>query len=156
MKNISEILELTDEIEIIEAVGENIWIKKQESDDFTLLTEAERTFVYIDVFEAAMNEGGFNNFFNNDSGNFAFEIKVAYAAINAPKTALLIEKALGLFSKGAYNDDLMERRKLLAKMDDKTFSGWEDLDEIFFNDEQEEDILVLIVEYIRKNKTTFN
>ena len=62
MKNINEILKLTDEIEIIEAVGTNIWNKKEESDDFTLLNDYERTFVYIDVFEAAMNEGGFNHF----------------------------------------------------------------------------------------------
>ena len=153
--NINEILELTDEIEIIEAVGENIWNKKKESDDFTLLNDQERTFVYIDVFEAAMNEGGFNNFFSTEAGNFALEIKAAYKAINAPKTALLIEKALGLFPKESYNDDLEIRNKQLAKMDEMVFSGWEDLDELFFDEEQEEDIVALIVEFIRENKESF-
>lgn len=156
MNNINEILQLTDEIEIIEAVGSHIWDKKQQSDDFTLLTDGERTFVYIDVFEAAMNEGGFNYFFSNEAGNFAEEIKEAYKAIKAPKTALLIEKALGLFPKGDYKDDIDERSKQLAKMDDKAFSGWEDLDEIFFNEEQEEDIVALIVEYIKENKKKFS
>lgn len=156
MNNINEILQLTDEIEIIEAVGSHIWDKKQQSDDFTLLTDGERTFVYIDVFEAAMNEGGFNYFFSNDAGNFALEIKEAYKVIKAPKTALLIEKALGLFPKGDYKDDIDERSKQLAKMDDKAFSGWEDLDEIFFNEEQEEDIVALIVEYIKENKKKFS
>lgn len=156
MNNINEILQLTDEIEIIEAVGSHIWDKKQQSDDFTLLTDGERTFVYIDVFEAAMNEGGFNYFFSNEAGNFALEIKEAYKVIKAPKTALLIEKALGLFPKGDYKDDIDERSKQLAKMDDKAFSGWEDLDEIFFNEEQEEDIVALIVEYIKENKEKFS
>lgn len=153
--NINEILQLTDEIEIIETVGANIWNKKEESDDFTLLNDYERTFVYIDVFEAAMNEGGFNNFFSTDAGNFALEIKEAYKAIKAPKTALLIDKALGLFPKGDYNDNLSERSKQLAKMDEKAFSGWEDLDELFFDEEQEEDIVALIVEFIRDNKKSF-
>jgi len=156
MINLDKILQLTDEIEIIEAVGSHIWNKKQQSDDFTLLTDGERTFVYIDVFEAAMNEGGFNYFFSNDAGNFALEIKEAYKVIKAPKTALLIEKALGLFPKGDYKDDIDERSKQLAKMDDKAFSGWEDLDEIFFNEEQEEDIVALIVEYIKENKGKFS
>lgn len=156
MKNINEILQLTDEIEIIEAVGTNIWNKKNESDDFTLLNDCERTFVYVDVFEAAMNEGGFNYFFSNDAGNFALEIKEAYKTIKAPKTALLIEKALSLFPKGDYKDDIDERSKQLAKMDDKAFSVWEDLDELFFDDEQEEDIVTLIVEFIKENKTSFD
>lgn len=154
--NINEILQLTDEIEIIEAVGANIYKKKEQSDDFTLLNDYERTFVYIDVFEAAMNEGGFNNFFSTEAGNFALEIKNSYKAINAPKTALLIEKALGLFPNNDFKDILDERNKQLAKMDEMVFSGWEDLDELFFDEEQEEDIVALIVEYIRKHKEKFN
>lgn len=156
MKKINEILQLTDEIEIIEAVGANIWNKKNESDDFTLLNDCERTFVYVDVFEAAMNEGGFNYFFSNDAGNFALEIKEAYKAIKAPKTALLIEKALSLFPKGDYKEDINERSRQLAKMDDKAFSGWEDLDELFFEDEQDEDVVSLIVAFIKENKTSFD
>lgn len=155
MKNINEILQLTDEIEIIEAVGTNIWNKKNQSDDFTLLNDNERVFVYIDVFEAAMNEGGFNYFFSNEAGNFALEIKDAYKAIQAPKTALLVEKALGLFPKESYVDNLDKRNQILAKMDELAFSGWEDLDEIFFEDEQEEDIVSLVVAFIKENKSSF-
>lgn len=155
MKNINEILQLTDEIEIIETVGTNIWNKKNQSDDFTLLNDNERVFVYIDVFEAAMNEGGFNYFFSNEAGNFALEIKEAYKAIKAPKTALLVEKALYLFPKESYNDNLDNRNQILAKMDELAFSGWEDLDEIFFEDEQEEDIVALVVAFIKENKSSF-
>ncbi len=39
-------------------------------------------------------------------------------------------------------------------MDEKIISGWEDLDEMFFT-EEEEDVVNLIVEFIRKNKTKF-
>jgi hypothetical protein len=153
--NINEILQLTDEIEIIEAVGTNIYKKKELSDDFTLLNDNERTFVYIDVFEAAMNEGGFNNFFSTEAGNFALEIYKAYIEIEAPKTALLIEKALELFPENNYTDNFEKRNKQLAKMDEMIFSGWEDLDELFFDEEQEEDIVSLIVEYIKKHKEKF-
>ena len=79
----------------------------------------------------------------------------AYKAINAPKTALLVEKALGLFPNESYKDDLDNRNKQLAKMDEMVFSGWEDLDELFFDEEQEEDIVTLIVEFIRENKDKF-
>ena len=84
MKNINEILTLTDEIEIIEAVGTIIWDKKQEADE---LSEGETNFILIDIFEGAINEGGFLHFFSNEVGDYAREVLEAYKKIGAPKTA---------------------------------------------------------------------
>lgn len=153
MKNTEEILQLTDEIEIIEAVGTLIWDKKQEDDT---LTEGETNFVLIDIFEGAMNEGGFSFFFDKEAGDYAREILEAYQKIGAPKTAHLIAKAIGSFGINNYFDETEKRKKAIAKLDDKVISGWEDLDEIFFNEEQEEDIVSLIVSYIRKNPMYFD
>lgn len=153
MKNTAQILQLTDEIEIIEAIGSHVWNKKQESDN---LTEAETTFVLIDIFEGAMNEGGFYYFFNGETGGFAREILEAYKNIEAPKTANIIAKAIGLFGINNYFDETGKRQNAINKLDEKVLSGWEDLDELFFNDEQEEDIVALIVAYIKKNQTQFD
>ncbi|MEQ3662634.1 MAG: DUF4375 domain-containing protein [Flavobacterium sp.] len=152
MKNINEILQLNDEIEIIEAVGTIIWDKKQESDE---LTEGEKHFVLIDIFEGAMNEGGFLHVFNNEVGDYTREIVEAYKKIGAPKTANIIAKAIGLFGINNFHDELEKRKNAIAKLDENALSGWEDLEEIFFNDEQEEDVVALIVEYIRNNKEMF-
>ena len=106
MKNIEEILKLTDEIEIIEAVGKNIWDKKEESEDFRTLTEGEKTFVYIDMFEGAMHEGGFTYFFDFECGDYALEVISAYKNVGAPKTANIVAKAVGLFGINNYFDIL--------------------------------------------------
>ncbi|WP_445457484.1 DMP19 family protein [Flavobacterium sp. HNIBRBA15423] len=153
MKNTTEILQLTDEVEIIEAIGTIIWDKKQEDDT---LTEGETNFVLIDIFEGAMNEGGFSFFFKKEAGDYAKEILEAYKKIGAPKTANIIAKAIGLFGINNYYDETEKRKKAIAKLDEKVFSGWEDLDEIFFNDEQEEDIVSLIVNYIKNNQHDFD
>ena len=97
MSKINEIVNLADEIEIIEAVGTIIWNKKEETDGFTDLSEGEKTFVLIDIFEGAMNEGGFQFFFENETGDYAREIVEAYKKIGATKTANIIAKAIGLF-----------------------------------------------------------
>lgn len=149
MQNIETILKSEDEIAIIEAVGNQIWDKKETGN----LNDFELTFVYVDIFEAAMNEGGLHYFFNTESGDFAAEIIQAYKDINAIKTATLITKAFQLLTV-KYTTDTEARKKVIAKLDEKIISGWEDLDEIFFS-EEEEDVVVLIVEYIRKNKTQF-
>ena len=149
MQNIETLLQLDDEIAIIEAIGTHIWDKKQKTD----LNHAEKTFVLIDIFEAAMNEGGLHYFFNNESGDFATEIIQAYKEIKAPKTATLLTKAFQLFTV-KYTEDTTKRQEVIAKLDEKIISGWEDLDEIFFT-EEEEDVVALIVAFIRKNKTKF-
>ena len=149
MQNIETVLQLDDEIAIIEAIGTHIWDKKQKAD----LNHAEKTFVLIDIFEAAMNEGGLHYFFNNESGDFATEIIQAYKEIEAPKTATLLTKAFQLFTV-KYTENKTKRQEIIAKLDEKIISGWEDLDEIFFT-EEEEDVVALIVAYIRKNKTKF-
>jgi len=153
MKNINEILTLTDEIEIIEAVGTIIWDKKQEADE---LSEGETNFILIDIFEGAINEGGFLHFFNNEVGDYAREVLEAYKKIGAPKTANIIAKAIGLFGINNFHDELEKRKNAIAKLDENALSGWEDLEEIFFEDEQEEDVVAIIVDYIRNNTSEFN
>jgi hypothetical protein len=54
-----------------------------------------------------------------------------------------------------FHDELEKRKATILKLDELVLSGWEDLEEIFFNDEQEEDVVTLIVEYIRNNKEQF-
>ena len=41
MSKIENILKLEDEIKIIEAIGEIIWQKKEETEDFSSLTDEE-------------------------------------------------------------------------------------------------------------------
>ncbi|NHM01191.1 DMP19 family protein [Flavobacterium difficile] len=149
MQTIETVLESNDEIAIIEAVGTHIWAKKQTGD----LNHFELTFVYVDIFEAAMNEGGLHYFFNTESGDFAKEIIQAYKDINATKTATLLTKAFQLFTV-KYTSNTEDRKKVIEKMDEKSISGWEDLDELFFS-EEEEDVVNLIVDYIRNNKSKF-
>jgi len=156
MSKINEIVNLVDEIEIIEAVGTIIWNKKEETDGFTDLSEGEKTFVFIDIFEGAMNEGGFQFFFENETGDYAREIVEAYKKIGATKTANIIAKAIGLFGINNFSNDLETRELVMEKLEDSVFSGWEDLDEIFFSEEQEEDVVALIVGYIKNNKSEFN
>lgn len=149
MQNIETILKLEDEIAIIEAVGTHIWAKKETGD----LNNQELIFVYVDIFEAAMNEGGLNYFFTTESGDFASEVIQAYKDINATKTATLLTKAFQLFTV-KYTAITEDRKKVIEKFDEKIISGWEDLDEVFFT-EEEEDVVGLIVAYIKKNKNKF-
>ncbi len=154
MSKINNILKLEDEVAIIEAVGTLIWDKKEETEDFSSLTDEEKVFVFIDIFEGAMGEGGFEFFFSSESGNFVEEIITSYQEIKAIKTAELISNAVKIFPK-SYDTDLETRVAAIEKADENTISGWEDLDELFFTNETEEDVVTLIVNYIKENESQF-
>ena len=154
MSKINSILKLEDEVAIIEAIGTLIWEKKEETQDFSALTDEEKVFVFIDIFEGAMGEGGFHFFFNSESGNFVEEIITSYQEINAIKTAELISNAVKTFPNG-YDTNLESRNAAIESADENIISGWEDLDEIFFTNETEEDVVSLIVEYIKANEGQF-
>lgn len=154
MNKINNILQLEDEVAIIEAIGTLIWEKKEATDDFSELTDEEQVFVFIDIFEGAMGEGGFHLFFTSEAGNFVEEIITSYQEISAPKTAELIANAVKIFPK-KYTTNLDERVDLIEKTDEEILSGWEDLDELFFTNESEEDVVSLIVDYIKSNENQF-
>jgi hypothetical protein len=154
MNTINNILRLEDEVAIIEAIGTLIWEKKEATEDFSELTDEEQVFVFIDIFEGAMGDGGFQLFFTSEAGNFVEEIITSYQEIKAPKTAEIIANAVKIFPK-KYTTDLTERQTLIAKADEEVLSGWEDLDEIFFTNESEEDVVSLIVTYIKDNESQF-
>lgn len=154
MNTINNILKLEDEVAIIEAIGSLIWEKKEATEDFSALTDEEKVFVFIDIFEGAMGEGGLHFFFTSESGNFVEEIITSYQEIKAPKTAELIANAVKIFPK-TYTVELEERQALIAKAEEEILSGWEDLDELFFTNESEEDVVTLIVDYIKANESQF-
>ena len=78
----------------------------------------------------------------------------SYQEIKAIKTAELISNAVKIFPKG-YDTDLETRVAAIEKADENTISGWEDLDELFFTNETEEDVVTLIVNYIKANESQF-
>ena len=62
---------------------------------------------------------------------------------------------MSLFPVKAYSSDVEKRIEFIEKADENIISGWEDLDELFFEDETEEDIVTLIVDYIKANENQF-
>ena len=72
---------LNNDAEKITRIGEIIGKKIPEKDDFRSLNNCEKTFIYVDVLEHNVTNGGFIQFFFNSSGQFAHEVFHAYMEI---------------------------------------------------------------------------
>lgn len=119
-----------------------------------LLNAYERTIFITQELENEVNNGGFSQFFDNSSGQFAYEIVQAFSIIGAVKTAEICAKAVGAF-KHKLPTDWEERRALLDKIEDEGVASiLEACDNAFY--ECEEDLESLNAEYIRNNIEHFN
>ena len=118
-----------------------------------VLNEYERTIVITQELENEVNNGGFEQFFDNSSGQFAYEIVPAFTRIGAGKTAEICAKAVGAFPH-TLPADWEERRALLDEIEDKAVADiLAACDDAFYA--YEEDLESLNAAYIRKNLEHF-
>jgi hypothetical protein len=117
------------------------------------LTLAEKNFVYIEDLEREVNNGGFEQYFFNSSGNYTIETINALKIIGSEIFLNLLEKAVKTFPNGIVPKDRNERQKVLLDIRDINEEIWIDLDRQFYK--YEEDIHKLLIDYIKNNINEF-
>jgi hypothetical protein len=122
-------------------------------EDLNKLTEPQKNFYYNQELEREINNGGFNQYFSNSSGNFAHETIMSLKSIGAFKTVEILQKAIDQFPNKIVPKNREERQLILEKMPETTSEIWNELDQKFFA--YEDDLNVLNMEYIRLNKDKF-
>lgn len=96
---------------------------------FEDLTEVDRVLTSIWVLEADVNNGGFDQYYFNSSGDSAYYAPVAFRAIGAPTMAGIVEKANSRFGPGGPPRSRSDRQEALLAMEDGL---WNDLDDQFY------------------------
>jgi hypothetical protein len=144
---------LNDDAEKIKRIGEIIGKKIPAKDNFSNLNEFEKTFIYIDVLEDNVTNGGFIQFFFNSSGQFAHEIFHAYLAIKAETTIDILTKAIHLFPEMPVPKDPRIRQQILMEKD-SNIDLWDTLDAEFYK--YEDNIVQLTLNYVRENISHFD
>jgi hypothetical protein len=153
MTEIDFALDQKKDTDIIELVGTVIWNKANEHKSFQNLSEQEKTFVFIDIFESEINNEGLYGFFYNTSGEFSHEVLQAYLTINANETANILDKALRLFPELPVPKDMILRRQFMEKLKIEDLELWSNLELDLIN--SKEDVVNLTIAYIKLHKTEF-
>lgn len=118
------------------------------------LNEYERTIFVTQELENEVNNGGFFQFFDNSSGQFASEIVQAFINIGAEKTAEICRKAVEAFGQ-ELPVDWEERRSLLDQIANAAVADVLDAcDTAFYS--YEENLEALNAAYIRKHIEHFD
>ena len=117
--------------------------------------KSRQAIYMIWLLEAEVNNGGFNQFYFNSSGQFYTYLPEALKLVGATKFAELTEQANAVYEK---------EHKSITQHLDGTIEGFSksyennplnDFDSLFYELYQKEDLLELQVDYIRNHKEAF-
>jgi Domain of unknown function (DUF4375) len=117
------------------------------------LSDEEKVIVYIGELEREVNNGGFSQFFFNTSGDYTEEVIQSLQKIGSIKFLSLAESAKAQFPNFIVPADKAERRQILEEIDEDANNKWNDLDNEFY--QYEEDIYSLMSSYIERNIEKF-
>ncbi|MBR9778138.1 MAG: DMP19 family protein [Cytophagales bacterium] len=155
-----EIIESTSDDELLQVVFDNLTTKlpdNYEKEYETVMTwnKSRQAIYLIWLLEAEVNNGGYNQFYFNSSGQFYNEIPAALKLVGANKFANMTERANKIYEK---------ENQEITKHQDGTIEGFSksyednplnDLDDEFYELYQTENLQQIQVNYIRQNKNDF-
>jgi hypothetical protein len=117
------------------------------------LTEPQKNFYFNQNLEREINNGGFNQYFFNSSGDFTYETITSLRTIGANKTADILQQAIDQFPDSKVPKDRAKRQEILEQIEDAANEIWEQLDLAFYK--YEDNLYDLNIEYIKQNRNLF-
>jgi hypothetical protein len=153
MTKIDELLNLEDETETVIQIGELLWEKSKNDNDFESLNEYEKNVLFIEMLEGQVNNGGFDQYFFNSTGEYAHETLKALEEIKANQIAEILNSAIKAFPTLPIPKDTEQRRELMEDIPKNISETWDKLDDEFY--EYPENLAGLVIEYVKTNKKEF-
>ena len=118
---------------------------------FAQLTAPEQVFVAVWTLEADVNNGGFDQYYLNSSGDYAWHAPAALRAIGAEKTASIAEEANAPFGPDGPPPDRDARLAAIDKLPEQVDELWNDCDQAFYA--YPDDLTALLSAYVQTHKS---
>ena len=117
--------------------------------------KSKRSIYMIWLLEAEVNNGGFNQFYYNSSGEFYRDVPASLETIDALKFAKLVRKANETYEKE--NDTISQHLDGTIEGFSKSYEDnpLNEFDTEFYNLYKAEDLKQLQIDFVRKNKHDF-
>jgi hypothetical protein len=151
--DIEKILKIEDETAAIIELDTKLNEISKYGKEIERLTESQKTVLIVENLEREINNGGFNQFFFNSSGDFAHETVTALRTIKAFKTADIVSKSISAWPNQKVPKDRKKRQELLEEIAENADKVWNECDQEFYK--YQDNIGILLLDYVRLNKTDF-
>ena len=122
-------------------------------DNLHELSDAQRTIFLNVALEREINNGGFNQYFFNSAGDYAYQTVDSLREVGAYTMADILQEAINLFPNGELPEDQFERQEVLEEIEGTASEKWFELDDRFLA--YPENLLELNMDFIRANTDQF-
>ena len=120
---------------------------------FEQLSQPERVFRCVWDLEAQVNNGGFEQYFFNSSGDHSHFALEALTCVGALQMRGIVQQAFDLVGAVALERDMSTRQGLLLDMTEDQQEGLEQMDQAYLA--YPDDLTKLLFEYVQAHRTSF-
>jgi hypothetical protein len=132
-----------------------ILLDKEERRGLASFTPPERHVYAVQGMSREVNNGGFEQFFFNSSGELAFDLVPGLQAMGSRENLLIARRAVGRFGKPQSLAEETRHAHLEKLIEGGGEEGvWTDLDDEFYDNP--EDLEKMILDYIARNLASFS
>lgn len=123
-------------------------------EEIEVLTPPQKNFYLNQQFEREINNGGFEQFFFNSTGDYAHETIRSLTVIGAAHAAKLLTEAINEFPDSTVFKETETRRKIMLELWPDSDNGiWQELDDLFY--EYKDDLNTLNLSYVAAHRAKF-
>jgi hypothetical protein len=151
--NLEKVLKIERRDMIVMEIDTYLNKKSEYGEKIEKLSSSQKTFLFIENLEREINNGGFNQFYFNSSGDFSEETIKALLEIGAKKTAEIVKRANSEFKNRTVPKDRTERQTELELIEKNAEENWNKCDSEFY--EYQDDLTELLIAFVIKNKAEF-
>lgn len=145
-------LDVADETDSFLQITDVIYDKESEV-GYENLTDAEKTVFCIDHLLREMENGGFSQFFNHESGALAEDTLESLERIKAKETYSVLNRMLDFFADRYVPADEDERIELFDHIESEHADEISELDDRFYD--SGENLVALTLLFVQKNLKDF-
>ena len=109
--------------------------------------------LFVENLEREVNNGGFNQFYFNSSGDYAHETLNGLNTIGAHRMADILTKANSVWPNQTVPKDWTERQNVQETIEEKADPVWQQCDNDFY--EYPDDLAGLLLDYVKQHKADF-
>ena len=130
-----------------------VLLDKEERRGLASFTPQERHVYAVQGMSREVNNGGFEQFFFNSSGELAFDLVPGLEAIGSRENLSIARRALERFGKPASLAEEARHAHLEKIIEERGWEIWQDLDDEFYDNP--EDLEKMLLDYIAGNLAAF-
>ena len=116
------------------------------------LTPHEQVFLCVWELESEVNNGGFDQYFSNSSGDYARHVVAALGAIGAGRMQKIVKQAIETVGEGVLEEDQEQREERLIALDDERRERLEKIDQLYYG--YPDNLTKLLYAYVQKNRAS--